>query len=79
MSNSMSDFHMAKGDGLFLSGTSLMAMCAVVLFSILVAWAVGGSEFKDSFYGDAALVLAGAGFIAGAVLDCFAQKRKHGN
>ena len=74
----MKYFHMAKGDGLFLSGTTLMALCGMALFFVLVAWAVGGSDFKDTFFfGNTTIVLLGMGFIIGAVLEYFAQKRRH--
>lgn len=77
MATSMNEFHMEKGDALFIEGTSLMFFSALVIISVLVAWAVGGSEFKDSFFGDVALGFAGMGFIAGAIFDHFAQKRRH--
>jgi hypothetical protein len=72
------EFHMTKRDALFIEGTSLMAVCGLIIASVLVAWALGGTEFKDSIFGNAALGLAGAGFIAGAALDYFAQKNGHG-
>jgi hypothetical protein len=68
------EFHMAKSDTLFLSGTTLMALSGLVGTSVLVAWLIGGSEFKDSIYGNAAIVLSFAGFLAGAVIDYFARK-----
>ena len=79
MATSINDFqfHMAKGDALFIEGTTLMTCCALVMGSVLVAWAVGGSEFKDSIYGNAALAVAAVGFIAGALLEYFGQKRRH--
>lgn len=77
MATSMNEFHMAKGDALFIEGTSLMTLCALVIATVLVAWAIGGSEFKDQFYGDAVLGVAGIGFIAGAILDYFAQRIRH--
>jgi hypothetical protein len=73
----MADFHMPKGDGLFISGTFLMALCTLALFFVLVAWAVGGSDFKDSIYGNTDIVVLGTGIIAGAVLIHFAKKRGH--
>lgn len=69
---------MTKGDVLFIEGTSLMAVSGLIIVSVLVAWALGGSEFKDSIFGDAALAFAGLGFVAGAALDYFAQKNGHG-
>ena len=71
----MADFHMPKGDGLFIFGTSLMALCTLALFFVLVAWAVGGSDFKDSIFGNIDIVALGTGIIAGAVLTHFAKKR----
>jgi hypothetical protein len=56
---------------------SLMAMCAMVIVTVLAAWALGGTEFKDEFYGNAALVVASIGFIVGAVLEFSAQKLRH--
>ncbi len=78
MATSKDEFHMTKGDALFIEGTSLMAVCGLIIVSVLAAWALGGTEFKDSIFGNAALWLAGAGFIAGAALDYFAQKNGHG-
>jgi hypothetical protein len=71
----VNEFHMAKSDALFFSGSSLMALCGLTITCVLVAWALGGGEFKDSFYGNAALVLSFAGLIAGAVIDHLALQR----
>jgi hypothetical protein len=73
----MADFHMPKGYGVFIFGTSLMALCTLALFFVLVAWAVGGSDFKDSIFANTDIVVLGTGIIAGAVLIPFAQKRGH--
>jgi len=78
MANLQTDFHMAKGDGLFIGGSSLIAVCSLGLVSVLVAWALGGTEFKDSIFGNAAMIVFGTGIIAGAVMDYFAKKRGHG-
>jgi membrane associated rhomboid family serine protease len=67
---------MAKGDGLFVTGTSLMVWCALALIFVLVAWAVGGTEFKDSIFGDAAILLTCTGIVAGAAMDYLARKRR---
>jgi hypothetical protein len=71
------EFHMAKRDTLFLSGTSMMALSGLVSSFVLLAWLIGGSEFKDSIYGNAAIVLSFAGFLTGAVIDYLAQKAGH--
>lgn len=78
MTTTMTDFHMSRSDRLFLMGTGLMTVCAEALFFVLVAWAIGGSEFKDSFYGDTAMVVLGVGFIVGAVFDLLAKNPGHG-
>jgi hypothetical protein len=67
-------FHPAKSDALFLSGTSLMALSGLVLACVLLAWMLGGADFKDSFYGNVAIVLSFAGLITGAVIDHLALK-----
>ncbi len=77
MDSPMNEFHMAKGDALFLEGTSVMVMCAVVIPAVLVSWPIGGNEFKDEFYGDAALSVAGIGLLVGAALDYFAKKDRN--
>ncbi len=64
----MTNLHIAKGDTLFLPGTSLIVLCAWALFFILVAWVVWGSDFKDSFFGDTIAVVLGTGVIAGSVI-----------
>jgi hypothetical protein len=69
------EFHMAKSDALFFSGTSLMALSGLVLTCVLLAWMLGGADFKDSFYGNIAIVLSFAGLITGAVIDHLALKR----
>lgn len=77
MIKTMHFLHRPTSDALFLSGTSLMALSGLVLSCVLVAWAIGGSDFKDSFYGNAAIVLSFAGFIVGLGTDYFAQKQDH--
>jgi len=79
MATSMTKFHMQKGDSLFIEGTSLIILCALVIVSVLIAWAIGGSEYKDSFYGDTAMAFAGIGFIAGVILDFCAKNCRRGN
>ena len=64
----MTNLHIAKGDTLFLAGTSLIALCAWALFFILVAWMVGRSDFNDSSFGDTITVVLGTGVIAGSVI-----------
>ncbi len=69
------EFQLAKSDALFFSGSSLMALCGLTITCVLVAWALGGSEFKDSFYGNAAIVLSFAGLLAGAAIDYLALRQ----
>lgn len=73
----MTDFHMVKGDGLFLWGTSLITWCAFALLTVLGVWAVGGTEFKDQLFGDIAIAVLCTGIVAGSVLDYFALKIRH--
>jgi hypothetical protein len=77
MAASVNEFHMAKGDARFIEGTSVMAMSAMVIVTVLVAWAIGGTEFKDEFYGNVALVVASIGFVVGAILEFSGQKLRH--
>ncbi len=79
MAESTTEFHMAKCDVLILSGTSLMALCGLVIAAVLVAWGVGGTDYKNSFYGDDALVVAGAGIVAGAMLHYLGRKCRLNN
>jgi phage-related holin len=69
--------HLPDSDALFFSGTSLMALSGLVLAAVLVAWLVGGSEFKDSFDGNAAIVVSFAAMIVGAVMDYLAKRRRY--
>jgi hypothetical protein len=69
------EFHMAKSDALFFSGTSLMALSGLVLACVLLAWMLGGVDFKESFNGNVAIVWSFAGLITGAVIDHLALKR----
>jgi hypothetical protein len=74
MMNTINSFNVARSDRHFLIGSVLMACSALALFFVLVAWAVGGSEFKNSFYGDGAIVVLGAGFIVGATLAAMSKE-----
>jgi hypothetical protein len=69
------EFNLAKSEMLFFSGTSMMALSGLVLACVLLAWMLGGADFKDSFYGNVAIVLSFGGLITGAVIDHLALKR----
>lgn len=79
MADSKTEFHMARCDVLILSGTSLMALCGLVIAAVLIAWSVGGSDYKNSFYGDDALAAAVVGIIAGAMLHYLGRKCRLNN
>lgn len=71
-----SEFRMARSDGYFLGGTSLMVVGAMAIASVLIAWAVGGGEFKDRVHGDVALAIGIIVFLAGCALTWLARNRK---
>jgi hypothetical protein len=73
----MAEFHMQKGYGFFISGTSMMLWCTIGLFSVVAAWLVGGTEFKDSIFGDAAIAVFFAGLVVGAILTYWGQTHGH--
>ncbi len=73
----MADFHMPKGYGFFISGTSLISLSLLALFFVIVSWAIGGTDFKNSIYGDLAMTILVAGVVVGAVLTYIGQKRGH--
>ncbi len=73
----MTRYHMPRGYGCFISGASLITWCTMGLLFVLVSWAVGGSDFKDSIFGDAAMMVFVAGVALGALLTAWAQRHGH--
>jgi hypothetical protein len=73
----MGGYRMPRGYGSFLSGVSLLTWCIVGLLTVLVSWAIGGDDFKDSIYGNADIIvfLVGIGF--GVWLVHWAQHHGH--
>lgn len=62
------EFRMAWPDRIFLGGVTLMVTSTMGLVTVLVSWALGGAEFKDSIFGDHALLVFLGGFLAGVAL-----------
>lgn len=62
------EFRMARCDRYFLWGMTLMVCGTLGLVSVLVSWAVGGTTFKDSFYGDHALIAGLGAFLLGVAM-----------
>lgn len=64
-----------KGAGVQLCGTCLTTFSAMALFFVLVAWLVGGDQFKDSIFGNADIGVFLLGIAVGAVMTVMARRR----
>lgn len=73
----MAGYHMPKGYAAFLSGVSLLGWSIIGLLTVLVSWAIGGPDFKDVIFGDAAIMVFVAGAGLGAYLVYWAQHHGH--
>ncbi|MGE5467922.1 MAG: hypothetical protein ACM3Y9_10910 [Ignavibacteria bacterium] len=73
----MGGYHMPRGYAAFLSGVSLLVWCIVGLATVLVSWAIGGTDFKNSIFGNADMALFAVGIVAGAWLVHWAQHHGH--
>ncbi|GAB4169660.1 MAG: hypothetical protein Fur0039_08650 [Rhodocyclaceae bacterium] len=56
-----------KAHTLLFLGVSLTLWSGIALFFLIVAWAAGGTAYKDSIYGDYAFIALIAALIAGIV------------
>jgi len=63
-----------QGFGVQFCGNCLVALSAMALFFLLLAWLVGGEQFKDSLFGNFYIGLLLAG-IAGGILLSRLSKR----
>lgn len=63
----MTDIEKGKVFDLRATALALLTTCPLALFFLLVSWVAGGNAFKDSIFGDDALVFLLAGIMAGLV------------
>ena len=73
----MAGYHMPRGYGSFLSGVSLLTWSVIGLLTVLVTWAIGGTDFKNSMFGDAFMAIFAVGIAFGAYLVYWAQHHGH--
>lgn len=73
----MTSADMPEVSGLEFASMTLIAWSSMALFFLLLSWAVGGTEYKNSIYGDYALVVILLGLVAGIGLK-FAFRKKRG-
>ncbi len=59
---------MPKGSGAFISALAIVAWCLMSLAVVLVSWALGGTEYKDSIFGNVAVATCVAGIVGGNIL-----------
>jgi len=64
----LKDVHMPRGANLFALSVGEIVCSALALISYLIAWAVGGEEFKNSIGGDLALIILIAAVVGGILL-----------
>lgn len=72
----MTDIDTRRASGFKLASMTLVGLSSIALFFLLLSWAIGGKEYKDSIYGDYALVVILLGLIVGGGLNfVFRNKR----
>ena len=64
-----------KGAGVQFCGTCLTALSGMALFFVLIAWLVGGDQFKDSIFGNADIAVFLAGIGLGVLMTVTARRR----
>lgn len=64
----MERLDLPRGSGAFISGVAIVTWCLMSLAVVLISWALGGAEYKDSILGNVAIVTCIAGVIGGNIL-----------
>ena len=72
----MSKSTMADGAKYYVTCTSLITLCSMALFFLLLSWAIGGDEYKDKFLGDYVIPLLIMGIAAGLALKVVSLRRQ---
>jgi hypothetical protein len=65
-----------KLEDTFLYGVGLIMISAMALFFVLVAWAVGGTHYKDVVAGNIGILLCVIGMAVGTLMMYLARKNR---
>jgi len=71
----MANIDAPEVSGLKFASVTLIAWSSIALFFLLLSWAVGGTEYKDSIYGNSGLVVVLVGLIAGIALSFVSRSK----
>ncbi len=72
----MTSIQPQKLDDAFLYGIGLIAVSAMALFFVLVSWAIGGTNYKETIGGNVGILICVTGMAIGTLLAHTARRNR---